>query len=124
MMNYLLASQNFKYTWRFKMFGDLATDEALIKQMEKSMTLGILPDVFMYNALMDRTVLDDLSMSRAIKKCKLLDLRLPLISSYSGKSANPNLPPTDNEAGRPKSDNVTSEGMEQDADDATGANEL
>lgn len=124
MMNYLLDSQNFKFNWRFKMFGDLATDDMMIKQMEKSMTLGILPDVFLYNALMDRTVLDDLSMSHAIDKSKLLDMRIPLISSYSGKNTNPNLPPVDNGAGRPKSDTITSEGMEQDADDATGANAL
>lgn len=124
MMNYLLDSQNFKFNWRFKMFGDLATDDMMIKQMEKSMTLGILPDVFLYNALMDRTVLDDLSMSHAIDKSKLLDVRKPLISSFSAKSGNPNLPPVDNGAGRPKSDTITSEGMEQDADDATGANAL
>lgn len=124
MMDYLLDSQNFKFNWRFKMFGDLATDDMMIKQMEKSMTLGILPDVFLYNALMDRTVLDDLSMSHAIDKSKLLDVRKPLISSFSAKSGNPNLPPVDNGAGRPKSDTITSEGMEQDADDATGANAL
>lgn len=124
MMNYLLDSQNFKFQWRFHMFGDLATDDVMIKQMEKSMTLGILPDVFMYNALMDRTVLDDISMSNAVDKSKLLDMRKPLMSSYSGKNTNPNLPPANSEAGRPKSDTITSEGMEQDADDATGANEL
>lgn len=123
MMNYLLSTLNLKYVWKFRMFGDLASDDMMIKQMEKSMSLGLLPDIFAYNALLDRTVLDDLSMSYAVDESGLLHTRKPLMTSFSGKSTNPNLPPAD-DAGRPKNETVTSDGMEQDADDAVGANAL
>lgn len=114
MMNFLYSQLNLKYQWRFHMFGDIYNDEKMRAEMQKAMTLGLLPDLYMYNALLDRSLLDDMSMSAAIKASGILDQRLPLISSYTAKSGNPNIPPIDKEGGREKVDviDVDSEGTE------------
>lgn len=114
MMNFLYSQLNLKYQWRFHMFGDIYNDEKMRAEMQKAMTLGLLPDLYMYNALLDRSLLDDMSMSAAIKASGILDQRLPLISSYTAKSRNPNIPPTDKKGGREKVDviDVDSEGTE------------
>lgn len=114
MMNFLYSQLNLKYQWRFHMFGDIYNDEKMRAEMQKAMTLGLLPDLYMYNALLDRSLLDDMSMSAAIKASGILDQRLPLISSYTAKSGNPNIPPVDNKGGREQIDviDVTSEGTE------------
>lgn len=114
MMNFLYSQLNLKYQWRFHMFGDIYNDEKMRAEMQKAMTLGLLPDLYMYNALLDRSLLDDMSMSAAIKASGILDQRLPLISSYTAKSGNPTIPPTDKKGGREKVEviDVESEGTE------------
>ncbi|WP_122788855.1 hypothetical protein [Intestinibacillus sp. Marseille-P6563] len=116
MMNYLYSRLNLKYEWRFHMFGDIYNDEKMRAEMQKSMTLGLLPDLYVYNALMDRSLLDDMSMSAAVKASGILDKRMPLISSYTAKNGNPKLPPspTDDKGGRAQVDvsDMTSEGTE------------
>ena len=119
MMNVLIQRQNFHYEWRFKMFGSLAEDKETLDRMIKSMELGIMPDVFAYDALNGRNVLDDIGMSYAISASGLLDERKPLITSYSAKAGEGKLPPVQDEGGRPKSDGVSSDGQEADMDDAT-----
>lgn len=94
------------------MFGSLATDEKDEKACKDGMTLGILPDTLKYLALRDIRLSEDLAASRLIKGSGILDLRIPLISSYSAKNEN-GLPP---QPGRPKSEGITSEGQEQDLD--------
>ena len=78
------------------------------------MSLGILPDLYRYNALMKRSLSDDVSMSAAVKASGVLNMRLPLVTSYTAKSGNPNLPPGDNPGGRPSMDigDITAEGTE------------
>lgn len=116
MMNYLYSRLNLKYEWRFHMFGDIYNDEKMRAEMQKSMTLGLLPDLYVYNALMDRSLLDDMSMSAAVKASGILDKRMPLISSYTAKNGNPKLPPSpaDDKGGRAQVDvsDMTSEGTE------------
>ena len=116
MMNFLYSQLNLKYEWRFHMFGDIYNDEKMRAEMQKSMTLGLLPDLYVYNALMDRSLLDDMSMSTAVKASGILDKRMPLISSYTAKNGNPNLPPSpaDDKGGRTKVEEseMTSEGTE------------
>ena len=53
-------------------------------------------------------------MSAAVKASGVLNMRLPLVTSYTAKSQNPNLPPGDNPGGRPSIDigDVTAEGTE------------
>lgn len=117
MMNVLIQMQNFHYEWRFRMFGSLAEDKDAHERCIKSMELGILPDLFEYNALNGRNVLDDIGMSYAVSASGLLDERKPLITSYSAKNAEGNLPPFRDEGGRPESKGITSDGQEADMDD-------
>lgn len=118
MVNVLIQRQNFHYEWRIRMFGSLAEDDKALDMMIKSMEMGILPDVFEYNALHGRNTLDDIGMSFAISESGLLDERKPLITSYSAKAGEGTLPPVQDEGGRPRSKGITSEGQEADADDA------
>lgn len=113
MMNSLIRSIGLRYDFEFKMFGSLAEDEQMRKEMRESMTLGILPDTMMYNALRGRSIFDDLSASAAIMESGVLDKRIPLVSSYSAKQGESRLPP---QPGRPRSEGITSEGQEQDLD--------
>lgn len=119
MMNYIYSRMNLRYEWRFHMFGDLYSDEKMRTEMQKSMSLGILPDLYLYNAIMGRSLLDDISMSNAVKASGVLDKRLPLVTSYTAKNGG-QLPPDPNadQGGRPTVDigDVTSEGTEDTKD--------
>lgn len=114
MMEWAYSTLNLRYTWKFHMFGNIYDDEKDLDRMTKSMSLGILPDLYRYNALMKRSMGDDVSMSAAVKESGVLDMRLPLVTSYTAKNVNPNLPPGDNPGGRPSIDigDVEAEGTE------------
>lgn len=115
MMNAVIARLNLNYDWRFSMFGSLADDERNEKTLKEQMTLGILPAAIEYNAMHDRSILDDIAWSDAVMESGLMDRRLPLVTSYNAKQSESGLPP---QPGRPESEGVTSDGQEQDADGA------
>lgn len=128
MMNWLIET-NLRptYEWRFCMFGNIATDDEAKKAAKEGLTLGILPMALKYAALNDMSLLDDLSMSCAVESTGILNMRMPLVSSYSAKQADSGLPPfaEGNEGGRPKNEgSIGTEGNENDVDDASGANQL
>ena len=111
MMNAILKRLNLKYEWRFVMFGDIAEDEKMLDRCMKGMEHGILPDTILYNALLDRSILDDISLSEVVYKSGILDRRIPLVTSYNMKQESSGLPPQ--ETGRPKGDgSVTTDGTE------------
>lgn len=134
MMSCMFESFNLKYEWEFRMFGDMASDKDKEEQAQKAMTLGILPAAIIYNALHDRSILDDIAWSTAIKKAGILDLRIPLTSSYSAQPNNGNGEESSNQknetsqadqiaaheinkGGRPSSDGIaSSDGQEADQD--------
>lgn len=93
MMKVVFSQLGLRYGWKFVMFGDAATDGELEESCRKGMTLGILPDTLIYNALHDRSILDDICISGAIMESGLLDCRIPLVSSYSAKQGDSGLPP-------------------------------
>lgn len=113
MMRGIFKRLNLNYEWDFHMFGDLATDKEREENLRKEMTLGILPAVLEFNAMRDRSILDDMAWSDAVVASKLMERRLPLISSYNASNKDGILPP---QPGRPESENVTSDGNEQDQD--------
>ena len=98
-MNQIIQGLNLNYEWGFRMFGSLATDAELEESTRKGMTLGILPDMLVYNAIHDRSILDDIAISRAVSESGIMDLRLPLVSTYSAKQSEGNLPPQHTRAG-------------------------
>ncbi len=117
MMNAVIDRLNLNYEWRFSMFGDLATDSDREENLRKEMTLGILPAAIEYNAMRDRSILDDIAWSDAVDLSGLLERRKALASSYNAKNGGGILPPNGKEdGGRPESDGVTSDGNEQDQD--------
>ena len=113
MMKVLIGEMNLRYTWRFRMFGSLYEDEKMREDALKGMEHGILPDTIIYNALQDRSLLDDLTLSDAVFASKIMDRRLPLITSYSAKNQGP-LPPSG--GGRPAAEGATTDGNEGDVD--------
>ena len=121
MMNWIFFDIGFKYDWRFKMFGNRYEDERLMKEAKDGMTLGILSCTLQYLALNDRRITDDLSASAMIIGSGIMDMRLPLISTYSAKQSESGLPPQAAGAGdlggRPREDDILTDGKEQDADD-------
>lgn len=117
MMTAIMNGLNLKYEWRFKMFGTLSTEKDQMEAARQGMTLGILPQTIIYMAMNDLSILDDLSISNAIKASGIMDKRLPLVTSYNAKQDTSNLPPQAahdlNPGGRPAGDGtVTSEGQE------------
>ena len=119
LMKCAIQELRLKNEFIFKMFGDLYEDEQLEERLSSEMTLGLLPATLLYNALHDRSLLDDICWSHMIDKSGVLDLRKPLVSSFSAKQEN-GLPPQVkhelNPGGRPESKKITSEGQENDED--------
>lgn len=122
MMNVIIEKLNLKYDWRFYMFGDIESDDRERDRYEKEMTLGLLPSAIMWNAMNDRSILEDISWSDAVMESDILEKRIPLISGYSAKAGDRLMPPTEDsdaptdEGGRPRSEGTTSEGQEADTD--------
>ena len=131
MMTQLYSTLGLKYEWAFKMFGDIFSEEDELKSAKDGMTLGILIDTLRYDAMRGHSILDDISISNAIDGSGLLEKRKPLISTYSAKAGEGNLPPVDKkpknpdgtdptkdnpQGGRPKEGNPKSEGAEDDVD--------
>ena len=133
MMNYIYFDIGFKYDWRFRMFGNLSEDEKMLKEAKDGMTLGILSSTLDYLALNGRRLSDDLSASCMVIGSGVMDMRLPLVSTYSAKQSESGLPPRRREktqdgggrtgrarlvdkGGRPKTEEIITEGREQDFD--------
>lgn len=121
MMQSIMDGLNLKYSWRFECFGNIAEDANTLKAAKEGMTLGILPQTVIYLALHDMSVVDDLTLSHAISESGVLDLRIPLVSTYSAKQGDSRLPPQAahdaNPGGRPGAEGKkTSEGSEATTD--------
>jgi hypothetical protein len=126
MMEVIFEKMGLKYDWRFRMFGDIATDKQTLDSVRSEMTLGLSQSMLIYNALYDRSIFDDLSVSAALLESGLFDLRRPLMTSYSGKFDSKQQNDANdldgaakkviNPGGRPESEEITSEGNEKDAD--------
>ena len=102
MMESIYRQIGTKYEWRLRFFGGFLSDTADMENARNGMTLGILPETLRYLALRGFSIWDDLSISRMVKDSGIMNLRLPLISSYNASNKDGNLPPQpDNEGGRP-----------------------
>lgn len=127
MMEVIFDNLNLSYEWRFRMFGDIATDKQTLDSVRSEMTLGLSQSMLIYNALYDRSIFDDISVSAALLESGLFDLRRPLMTSYSGFQVDGKQQNTSNDldpaakkvinpGGRPESEEITSEGNEKDTD--------
>lgn len=121
MMQSIFEGLNLRFEWRFSMFGNIAEDEATMKAAKEGMTLGILPQTMIYLAMLDMSLVDDLAISQAVSESGVLDLRIPLVSTYSAKQSESGLPPQAahdaNPGGRPAGDGTAqTDGREGDLD--------
>jgi hypothetical protein len=124
MMRGVMDGLNLKHSWRFSMFGNLAEDEKTFENARQGMTLGILPQTMIYMAMLDMSVIDDLAMSSAIKESGIMDMRLPLVTSYNAKQGESGLPPQAahdmNPGGRPASEGAPGTEGQEASEDAGG----
>lgn len=117
MMNCIIEKLRLRNDWEFKMFGDMFSDPKTEEACKAGMTLGILPDTITYNALHDRTLLDDICVSSMVIDSGLMEQRIPLQSSYNSGNIDINGDGTIGKSvGRPRSEDPTSDGGEQDID--------
>lgn len=120
MMNATFERLNLKYEWRFVMFGDIFSEEKALASAKEGMTLGILSDTYIYNAILGRTFEDDYAASADMLESGLLDMRVPLKTSYtaSGKDSDGST----RTVGRPSANitEVESEKTEESIDQGTG----
>lgn len=117
MMESIYRSIGLTYEWRFTMFGGFVSDSADLENARKGMSLGILSETVKYLALRGLSLWEDMGISSYIAESGVMDLRLPLVSSYhmtQDKSGLPPQPGPDNEGGRPTKsiDEALSEGGE------------
>lgn len=108
LMDWIFDNVGFKTKMRLHMFGNAFDRENELENARKGMTLGILTDTLKYDAMMGLSPLEDISTSEFIAGTGLLDNRIPLVSSYSAKQSESNLPPqakqSINPGGRPPED--------------------
>lgn len=98
MMDYLYRSLNLKYTFRFYMFGSVYTEKDIRAAAEKSLATGDLTQMYILAALDDMSLLEKLSMSRAVKGMGILDYLIPPQTSYTQSASSKN---GNSEGGRP-----------------------
>ncbi len=87
MVNHLFESLNLEYEWHFQMFGDIYAEATMRADAMKQLNIGDLSAWFVLAALDGQSILDKLSMSRAVKESGLLDYLIPPKTSYT-QSAN------------------------------------
>lgn len=115
LFNCMLESQNLKYEWEFKMFGSLAEDEETEKRALTGMQNGMLSDLMIYNAVRDKSLLDDMCYSELVIASGIMDNRIPLQTSYTQSAKG-----EQNEIGRPSNEGeAKTEGSEGDIDSVT-----
>ena len=120
LMNFIFSDVGLKREWRFKMFGNVFSEQDELEDARKGMTLGILIDTLRYDAILGHSILDDMSISDAISASGVLNKRVPLVTSYTAKQSESKLPPQAqiDEGGRPtaKMGNIESVGEEESFD--------
>lgn len=124
MMNVTLSNLNLNYNWRFVMFGDIFSDEKTLEAARKGMTLGILSDTYIYNAMFGRTIEDDYAASADMVASNIMELRRPLESSYTASAKQNNGEGGNRTVGRPSAqiETTISEKTEESLDQGDGEN--
>lgn len=105
MMESVYRGLGLKWEWRFEMFGGFVSDAKELETARQGMTLGILSETLKYLALRGFSVWEDMGVSNLIAESGLLNLRLPLVSSYHATQDKSGLPPAPiDKGGRPTKD--------------------
>ena len=78
-----MACASIKTPLRFHMFGNVFDRQKDLESARKGMTLGILSSTLEYLALMGKRISEDISISHMVLGSGVMDMRIPLISTYS-----------------------------------------
>ena len=123
MMESIYRQIGTKHEWRFRMFGGFVSDAQDLENCRKGMQSGILSETMKYLALRGISFWDDLGISNFVAASGILNLRIPLVTSYSANQEKSGLPPRpqdpDNTGGRPEKgiEDALAEGGEQQESD-------
>lgn len=102
------------------MFGNIFTERQELEDARKGMTLGILVDALRYDAILGHSLIDDIAISDAVVASGVLDKRIPLVTSYTAKQSESQLPPQAqiDTGGRPSAEmgDIDTEGEEESFD--------
>ena len=113
MMNWIYTTLKLKYEWEFKMLGTIFDEKELRERAEKEIAWGDATAMFVLAALDGVSVVDKMSMLKAVDGIKLFDLlKVPeTMYTQSGKEKK--------ETGRPSSGEISSDGKEHSIDAGT-----
>jgi hypothetical protein len=111
MMTYIYFTLKLKYEWEFKLLGTIFTEKELREKAEKNLSWGDASAVFVLAALDGVSVVDKMSMLKAIDGIGFMDL-LKVPETMYTQSGKQQKDPTKSEGGRPQTEGVTSEGKE------------
>lgn len=123
MMESIYRQIGTKHEWRFRMFGGFVSDAQDLENCRKGMQSGILSETMKYLALRGISFWDDLGISNFVAASGILNLRIPMVTSYSANQEKSGLPPRpqdpDNTGGRPEKgiEDALAEGGEQQESD-------
>lgn len=92
-MNWIFDNLRIRTPLRFHMFGNVFDRAKDLENARKGMTLGILNDTLRYDAMCGISPFEDIAVSEMVKDSGVLDHRIPLVSTYTAKQADSNLPP-------------------------------
>lgn len=107
MMNYIYATLTLDHDFDFKMFGSVYLDEQIRKKAQELIATGDLSQRYVIAALDGSSMLEKISMSRAVKASGYLDYLIPPVTSYTMKQEMSGLPPQPTGAGRPESEEMS-----------------
>ena len=114
MMNWIYSSLNLKYSWEFKIFGTIFTDEKARKDAEAEFARGDMSALFVISALDGVSWLDKISMLKAMDASGIMDMFKVPETAYTqsgkvqtGEKGTP---------GRPRTEGITSEAKEKSVD--------
>ena len=107
MMNYIYATLALDHDFDFKMFGLIYLDEQIRKKAQELIATGDLSQRYVIAALDGSSMLEKISMSRAVKESGYLDYLIPPVTSYTMKQEMSGLPPQPTGTGRPESEEMS-----------------
>lgn len=100
LVNLIIDNLNLKYSWNFKMFGTIYTEDTIRKSATEALNSGDISQYFVLSALDGVSWVEKMYMMKTITNTEILDLLKPPETSYTMSK------------GRPEGDKIT-EGTEK-----------
>ena len=111
MMTHIYNTLKLKYEWELKMLGTIFTEKELREKAEEEIAWGDATALFVLAALDGVSVVDKMSMLRAVDGIGFMDLLKVPETMYTQSGKEPK-DPSKSEGGRPQTEGVSSEGKE------------